>query len=61
MKNKRQNGEGTWGEKNIKGQIYKYFRNSEGKYFYGRTIKEIKKNRNLYESTIQQSDSAFPF
>lgn len=44
------------GRKKIKGQVYKFFRNSNGKYFYGKTIKEIKKKRNLYESAIQQSD-----
>lgn len=39
---KRRNGEGTWGKKTIKGSEYKYFRNSDGKYFYGKTEKEIK-------------------
>lgn len=33
---KRKNGEGTWGIKSIKGVQYKYFRNSDGKYFYGK-------------------------
>ena len=39
---KRKNGEGTWGEKTIKGIKYRFFRNTEGKYFYGKTDKEIK-------------------
>lgn len=39
---KRKNGEGTWGEKVINGIKYKFFRDVEGKYFYGKTEKEIK-------------------
>ena len=39
---KRKNGEGSWGKKIIKGKEYKYYRNSDGKYFYGKTEKEIK-------------------
>ena len=46
---KRRNGEGTWGTKNIKGTQYKYFRSSEGKYFYGKTEKEINQKRKAYE------------
>ena len=39
---KRKNGEGTWGVKTIKGHKYVYFRDSNGKYFYGKTEKEVK-------------------
>lgn len=40
---KRKNGEGTWGTKTIKGYKYKYFRDSNGNYTYGKTEKEVKK------------------
>lgn len=45
---KRKNGEGTWGIKTIKGTEYKYFRNSNGKYFYGKTEKEVKEKVKKY-------------
>lgn len=38
---KRKNGEGTWGFKTIKGVKYVFHRNSNGKYFYGKTEKEV--------------------
>lgn len=38
---KRKNGEGTWGEKNINGIKYKFFRDPSGHYTYGKTIKEV--------------------
>lgn len=43
MARKRQNGEGSWGKKNIKGVIYDYFRDAQGHYTYGRSQKEVKK------------------
>ena len=46
---KRKNGEGTWGEKNVNGKTYKFFRDSSGKYFYGKTQKEIKDKIKKYE------------
>ena len=39
---KRKNGEGSWGTKTIKGQKYVYFRDSSGKYFYGKNEKEVR-------------------
>lgn len=45
---KRKNGEGTWGTKTIKGNTYKFYRNPEGKYFYGKTEKEINEKRKKY-------------
>lgn len=45
---KRKNGEGSWGTKTIKGKQYKYYRNSEGKYFYGKTEKEVKEKIKKY-------------
>lgn len=39
---KRKNGEGSWGKKTINGFDYHYYRNADGKYFYAKTIKELK-------------------
>ena len=39
---KRKNGEGSWGTKTINGFSYYYYRNSEGKYYYATTMKELK-------------------
>ena len=50
MARKRKNGEGSWGTKTIKGVKYKYYRDSSGKYFYGKTYKEINEKRNKYDS-----------
>ena len=45
---KRKSGEGTWGTKTIKGITYKFYRNPEGKYFYGKTENEINEKRKKY-------------
>ena len=42
MAKKRKNGEGTWGEKTVNGKVYRFYRDADGKYFYGKTDKEIK-------------------
>ena len=42
MARKRKNGEGTWGEKTVNGNAYRFYRDADGKYFYGKTDKEIK-------------------
>ncbi|MBD5509016.1 MAG: hypothetical protein HDR05_13495 [Lachnospiraceae bacterium] len=42
MAGKRKNGEGTWGKKKIHGDEYFFYRNADGRYFYGRTEKEVK-------------------
>ena len=52
QRKRRVNGEGTWGEKNINGLHYYFFRNSEGKYFYGKTQKEVDEKRQLKEKKI---------
>ena len=39
---KRKNGEGSWGTKTIKGVVYQYYRDSDRKYFYAQTMKELK-------------------
>ena len=54
---KRKNGEGTWGTKTIKGVQYKYFRNSDGKYFYGKTEKEVKEKIKNYEKANSNLNS----
>lgn len=46
---KRKNGEGTWGTKTVRGNTYKFYRNSDGKYFYGKTEKEIKEKIRKYK------------
>ena len=47
---RRKNNEGSWGTKTIKGVIYKYYRSPEGKYFYGKTNKEINEKRKKFET-----------
>lgn len=39
---KRKNGEGSYGTKKIKGTLYQYYRDSNGKYIYGKTMKELR-------------------
>lgn len=54
---KRKNGEGSWGKKTIKGVVYKYYRNPDGKYFYGKTEKDIKaKIKKFEEDHIKVND-----
>lgn len=51
---KRKNGEGTWGEQNIKGIKYKRFRkvyNGKQKNFYGKTVAEVKRKVLEYENS----------
>lgn len=38
---KRKNGEGTWGKKKIGKYDYHYYRDSNGNYTYGKTVKEV--------------------
>ncbi|MGN0376076.1 MAG: hypothetical protein ACI4ED_00415, partial [Suilimivivens sp.] len=42
MSGKRKNGEGTWGKKTIKGFVYTFYRDSDGRYYYGKTEKEVR-------------------
>lgn len=58
---RQHNGEGSWGTKTIKGVTYKYFRNTEGKYFYGKTNSEINTKRKKWEKTYEQSFDYFYF
>ena len=39
---KRKNGEGSYGKKTIKGVQYNYYRDSNGKYTYAKTMKELR-------------------
>lgn len=48
---KRKNGEGSWGEKTIKGIKYKRFRSPEGKDFYGKTEKEVKRKYEIWKNS----------
>ena len=51
MGKKRKNGEGSYGEKIINGYKYKYYKDSNGKYFYGKTYKECdQKCKNYHNS-----------
>ena len=59
---KRKNGDGTWGSKIINGIKYKFFRDSNGHYTYGKTEKEVrekieKKKRNAVISSKSTSIS----
>lgn len=62
MANKRKNGEGSYGEKIIKGVKYKYYRDVDGKYTYAKTQKELteklkKKKEKQNEEEILSSNS----
>lgn len=46
---KRQNGEGTWGTKIINGYKYHFFRDSNGHYIYGKTVKSVKEKYLKYK------------
>lgn len=52
---KRKNGEGTWGTKIIKGKEYRFFRDKNGKYFYGKTDKDVRKKIKDYQEKREQS------
>ena len=45
MARKRKNGEGTWGEKTVNGKVYHFYRDADGRYFYGKTDEEIKEKQ----------------
>lgn len=55
MGTKRKNGEGTWGNKVIKGIKYTFYRDSNGKYFYGKTEKEVKQKYKKYKENSQNN------
>lgn len=58
---KRKNGEGSYGTKNIKGVLYKYYRDANGNYTYAKTPKALKEkldkkktleNNNILENNL---------
>ena len=60
MGRKRRNGEGTWGTKTVNGHKYKFFRDANGKYTYGKTEKQVKeklekKKENEKKNTIKDT------
>lgn len=62
MSGKRKNGEGTWGKKTIKGFVYAFYRDSDGRYYYGKTEKEVREkikkgsvNKTLKKETAVQT------
>ena len=48
---KRQDGEGTWGTKIVKGYKYHFYRDSDGHYTYGKTVKAVKEKYAKYQDT----------
>lgn len=57
MAKKRKNGEGSWGEKKIRGVKYKYYRDADGKYFYGKTEKAVLEKKENYYNKKTKVDS----
>ena len=49
---KRKNGEGSWGKKKIGKYTYNYYRDINGNYTYGKTIKEV--NQKLTQKKEQE-------
>ncbi len=58
MAGKRKNGEGCWGKKIIKGVQYRYYRDINGRYYYGKTEKEIKEKIKRAPSTPVKKDKS---
>lgn len=55
---KRKNGEGSWGNKTIKGVVYKYYTkqypgSESPKYFYGKTEEEVLNKKDIYEAKLE--------
>lgn len=48
MAGRRKNGEGSWGTKTINGNKYKFYKDVNGKYFYGKTNAEINAKKDAY-------------
>lgn len=58
MARRRKNGEGSWGEKTLNGYKYKYYKDSNGKYFYGKTEKEIKAKIKKYNDEARDNTTS---
>lgn len=61
MARKRKNGEGTWGTKVIKGQTFKFYRDANGKYTYGKTDAAIKKKLSEQSQTPKVTKQEITF
>ena len=48
MASRRKNGEGSWGTKTINGIKYKFYKDVNGNYFYGKTNAEINAKQDAY-------------
>ena len=48
MASRRKNGEGSWGTKTINGIKYKFYKDVNGNYFYGKTNAEINVKKDAY-------------
>lgn len=57
MARKRKNGEGSYGKKKIKGVDYEYYRDANGKYYYGRTMKDLKAKIEKAKDEIEKSNT----
>lgn len=55
---KRKNGEGSYGSKIIKGVEYKYFRDADGKYTYGKTPKELREKLDKKVALKKEKDNS---
>lgn len=58
---KRRNGEGSWGKKKVGNNIYHYYRDAQGKYTYGKTIKEVNEKLKEKKETSITIDSKTTF
>ena len=54
---RRKNGEGTWGKKTIKGVEYQYYRDADGNYTYGKTVKKVKEKLKEKKEFIKNSST----
>ena len=43
MAGRRKNGEGSWGTKKIHGDDYVYYRDIDGKYYYGKNSRIVRR------------------
>ena len=58
---KRKNGEGSWGKKKVGKNTYVYYRDSDGKYTYGKTQKEVNEKRKNKEQNKFKLDNKTSF
>lgn len=51
---RRKNGEGSYGQKVMRGKTYKYYRYPNGKYIYALTAKELENKMRVYKESLEQ-------